>query len=98
MVEKAYAGHCHGDTEVIAAVDHSLIPYRAAGLGDILNAGAYRSFDVILKGEERVGAESNICHLFVPFFFFFFCKRYRTFGKISLPYAVFAQLLTTFSR
>ena len=89
MMEKTDTCHCHCHTETVATFDNSAVTNRTTRLSNILNTGTSRTFNIILKREESVRAESNICHLLVPSFLFLGSERLRASGKISLPYSVF---------
>lgn len=54
MVEESHPGKRHGDAVLIAALDNRVVPDRTARLGDIRNAAAFGSFNVVAEGEESV--------------------------------------------
>ena len=93
MVEEAYACHRHSHSQLVAAVDDRLVPYRAAGLGDVFYAGLSRALDIVLKREERVRAEGDLRHLLVPLGLFLRREGRGLFGEILFPHIVFVKLL-----
>ena len=85
MMEEAQAGHRHGNSIFIARFDDIVVADRTAGLGNVVDAAAMSSFDVVAKGEESVAAEGYAVELSNPGFLFFPRKGLRFFRKEILP-------------
>lgn len=77
MMEEAQAGHGHSNPILIARFDDIVVADRTAGLGDVIDAAAMSSFDVVAKGEESVAAEGYAVELSNPDLLFFPCKGLR---------------------
>ena len=85
MMEQTNTGKGHRDIVFVTGINHIIVTDRTAGLGDILNAGPVSPFDVVAKGEESVGAQSDSAQGFQPFFLFLSGKRLRLHGEKLLP-------------
>ena len=59
MVEQAHPGKRHHHAIFIARLNHIVITDRAAGLRNIGNAAAMRTFNIIAKREERIAAKRH---------------------------------------
>ena len=59
VVEESHAGKGHGDTVLIAAIDHNVVTDRSARLGDVGNTAAARALNVIIEWEEGVATDRN---------------------------------------
>ena len=56
MVEQAQAAKGHGNTVLVAGVDHLLIADGTASLDNSCHAAAVRALNIVAEGEERVTA------------------------------------------
>ncbi len=69
-MEQANANKCHCNVVFISSHYHIVIPDTAAGLSNILDTTAMRSFYIVTKGEESITAQSNIGIFSYPFLLF----------------------------
>ena len=58
-MEQAHPGEGHGDAKLVTTLDNHLVPDRTAGFCDIIGAAGVGALNIIVEGEESVGAKRN---------------------------------------
>ena len=71
MMEQTDARKRHCDTILVASLDHVVIAYRAAGLGNKLHTALMGALDIVTEGEEGIRTESYLRVLGDPRFLLF---------------------------
>ena len=93
MVEQSHSCERHGHAVLVAAVDNHVVADRSAGLCDVGNAALLRTLDVIVEGEERIGAKGNARNCVKVSSLLLTCEGCGFGGKVLLPVAVCANVL-----
>ena len=93
VVEQPHPRKSHDHAAFVAGLDHEVVAYRAAGLGDISDSAFVRSLDIVRKREESVGAQSNAVDSIEVRSLLFIGEGLGSLGEVLLPNAVGGNVL-----
>ncbi len=93
MVEQPHSGKSHDHVIIIALGNDKVIPDRPAGFGDIADAAAACTLDVVGEGEEGITAQDNIFEVVQPRAGLLGGQGLGPTDEVLLPHAVLADIL-----